>query len=62
MVSSRSGSVPPAADAGPDREVAAGEACTADVTLDGSRSTDPDGDVLTYRWEGEFGTADGVNP
>ena len=37
---------PPTANAGADEEVEVG----AEVALDGSGSTDPDGDELTYRW------------
>jgi RHS repeat-associated protein len=37
---------PPTANAGPDQTVALG----ATVTLDGSGSTDPDGNALVYRW------------
>lgn len=37
---------PPTADAGPDQTVTAGQS----VTLDGSGSTDVDGDALTYTW------------
>ena len=40
------GNVPPVANAGDDQRVVAG----AKVTLDGSRSTDVNGDALTYRW------------
>ena len=38
--------VPPVANAGDDQRIAPG----AKITLDGSRSTDVNGDALTYRW------------
>ncbi len=40
------GNVPPRAVAGPDQLIAAGSL----VSLDGSRSTDVNGDLLTYTW------------
>lgn len=43
---------PPLADAGPDQIVAPGTL----VVLDGRRSTDPDGDVLSYLWAQTAGT------
>jgi hypothetical protein len=45
----------PIAKAGDDKTVAAGAECTAIVVLDGSASTDPDHDSLTFSWTGPFG-------
>jgi predicted secreted protein len=51
---------PPTADAGTDQTVAEGST----VNLDGSSSSDPDGDSLSYSWEqtaGEAVTLDGAD-
>jgi len=52
----------PVADAGPDQNVSAGPNCTATVALDGSASSDPDGDPLTYMWTWNGNTATGMSP
>jgi hypothetical protein len=57
---------PPVADAGADRVVYAGFDGKAAVTLDGSKSADPDGDALSFTWAWAVGAnanlSHGVSP
>jgi hypothetical protein len=53
---------PPVADAGMDQTVEQTSLEGALVTLDGSGSSDPDGNELTYNWSWLGGIASGVNP
>ena len=53
---------PPVADAGPDQFVTVAPGDTPMVTLDGSGSSSPDGDPLTFTWTNSFGTVMGVTP
>jgi hypothetical protein len=48
---------PPFADAGLDQNVQSDGSGGAFVQLNGSKSSDPDGDVLTYLWKDETGNA-----
>ena len=53
---------PPVAGAGPDQFVTVAPGDIVMETLDGSGSSDPNGDPLSYTWTDSFGTAMGVMP
>ena len=52
----------PVADAGPDQTVECAGPAGASVILDGSKSSDHDGDTLSYTWSWNNGNATGMNP
>jgi hypothetical protein len=53
---------PPVADAGPDQTVEQTSLQGALVTLNGTGSSDPDNDALTYYWNWTGGSATGATP
>jgi hypothetical protein len=53
---------PPIADAGPDQTVEQNDPQGAMVTLNGTGSSDPDNDTLTYYWNWTGGSATGASP
>jgi hypothetical protein len=53
---------PPIADAGPDQTLEQTSAQGANVMLDGTGSSDPDNDTLTYYWNWTGGSATGATP
>ena len=54
--------LPPVADAGPDQFVEQTSSEGANVTLNGTGSSDPDNDTLTYFWNWTEGSAQGATP
>jgi hypothetical protein len=52
----------PIAVAGADRELECASGSQTEVLLDGSRSSDPEGDPLSFLWTGGFGSASGSSP
>jgi hypothetical protein len=51
---------PPVANAGPDQVVQCTGNSSAQVTLDGSASTDPNNDIVLYEWFEHYGTSEQV--
>ena len=50
------------ADAGDDMTVTSNEDLKADVILDGSKSYDPDGEIVSWSWTSETGRVLGDGP
>ena len=54
--------LPPVADAGDDMTIVSNEDSKADVILDGSKSYDPDGEIVSWSWISETGRVLGEAP
>lgn len=54
--------LPPVAEAGENLAVECASPAGTLVTLDGSGSTDPEGQPLSYLWNGPFGQTSGMSP
>ena len=52
--------LPPVCDAGDDQRVLSDETGVAIVLLDGSRSYDPDGEIVGWTWKDQYGRAIGT--
>lgn len=52
----------PQANAGGDQSVECASVHGTQVMLDGTNSSDPDGDELSFHWTGSFGAAEGPTP
>jgi hypothetical protein len=50
---------PPIANAGSDQTLVCSSVSATDVSLNGSGSSDPDGDLLSFSWIGSFGATSG---
>lgn len=53
--------LPPVADAGPDQTIGCTGPSGINVTLDGSKSSDPDGDTLSFVWKDGSGNPIGTS-
>jgi len=53
---------PPVANAGADQTLVCSSVSATDVTLNGTGSSDPDGDPLSFNWMGNFGATSGETP
>jgi len=62
VLSAKSINIPPVADAGEDITITSNDESKADVILDGSKSYDPDGEIVSWSWNSEIGRLLGESP